>query len=152
VLLRLNPANLFRLLLLLFLSAVSSLTGEDRFANLRYADAVVTGRMPSYWVLPWLDGPHLWGRLEIDSVLKGPLAARSVVFFHYRCEECLSDFEPPLHWDPEARDIWYLQQVSASIWTPCFCFPISTRRMTFDERLEQVKSYLALQRQQNAKP
>jgi hypothetical protein len=147
-----EKTNSFYLLFVLLLTFYSKLPAQDRFTNLRYADAVVTAKMPSYWVVPWLDGPHMWGRLEIDTVLKGPLAPKSVVFFHWRCEGCLGWFERPLHWHPVNLDIWYLQQVSASIWSPCFCFPLSTRRLTFAERLQEVKNHLAQERQLSANP
>lgn len=110
------------------------------------ADAVVTGKMSLYWLVPWFGGPYLWGRLATESVLKGAITPKSTIWFYWRCNECSNWFSMPSHWDPGSQQVWYLQQVSPSVWSPCYCFPLLPK-MSQEKIVSKIKSYLAQQHQ-----
>lgn len=107
------------------LSAYSPLGAVERQWLVRAADIIVVGRLRPIPSLPWADGWHMRGTVEVEEVLSGVGVPSKLSFRITRpFERGIGWWMPPRY--PEftlKRGIWFLRRVEVDVWESSLGFP-----------------------------
>jgi hypothetical protein len=102
---------------LLWTTARSSLA-EEKSWEPRHAQLIVTGKLSPMYAVPWFDGWHVWGTLQVHEVLKGA-ADGNRLRYRYFCPVCR--FWPIPQWELYTHEgIWHLDPLDRETWKPVF--------------------------------
>ena len=107
-------------LLLLFTLAPTGLTGTERYWIAHEAELIVVGKMSPGATLPWFDGWHLNGTIEVEEVLHGTRPPRRIEY-RYLCAwglNCQSWPPPKLSGKFTEKGLWFLRDAGNGTWNP----------------------------------
>jgi hypothetical protein len=102
-------------LAIILLAAASAVCAEERYSSANSAEIVVTGKMKSLHVMPWFDGWHVWGTLEIEEVLAGNPHGKSL---EYRFRACPIFSRIPDFSVLRGEGLWYLKPGGPGVLVP----------------------------------
>ena len=107
--------------LLLVLSIGAKLTyAIDKGAIAYAADQVVVAKLKNTWAIPWIDGWHFWGTLQVTRVLWGPTNSGSSLKYRFACRSCPLWPRPDLESISDREGIWFVRNSSGHSWEPAF--------------------------------
>jgi hypothetical protein len=130
-------------LLLYFLLAFSDpCRATERSWLIHEADLIVVGKLHPNATLPWFDGWHLSGRVEVEEVLFGPRNESSINYRYPGPSSWKYPFWPPPHFPDEflTKRLWSFKRL-ADGWKPAAWYGFDTlaRRSVVEDYIRQYK-------------
>jgi hypothetical protein len=93
------------------------LRAREKWSLIPGSDAIVCGRIERFWRVPWFDGWHMWGTIQVERVLKGRVREGDRLSYRFRCDHCDLRGMWDIHPDLYKPSIWYVCKDGDGNWS-----------------------------------
>ena len=139
-----------KLLLTAYIGTVTLLTAGPACAVEKYwiaheASLIVVGTLHPDFTLPWLDGWHFTGTIDVDEVLFGPRPSATLTYRFVCPYAYCHTWWAPFPGFYRAKGMWFLRPVDGRTWQPSsgFGFVALSGRKDFENYIRRYKVTLS---------